>query len=62
MNKNADLDKYSDSEYSIKFNSRFVLISNLNFGKNVIIFGEENSSSTNAYNKKYIFYLLKAYV
>ena len=55
MNKNADLDKYSDSEYSIKFNSRFVLISNLNFGKNVIIFGVENSSSTNVDNKKYIF-------
>ena len=55
--KNAEPDKYSYSEYGIRFDSRSLfIIPNFDWDKNVIIFGVDNSSSTHTNNrKKYIF-------
>ena len=45
LTKNADLDKYKYSSYDIRFNSRSEFSwTNGNVGKNVIIFGIDNSS------------------
>ena len=52
--KNDNPDKYSNSGYGIRFDSRWIF-SILNFSdKNVIIFGVENSSSVHNDNKKKI--------
>ena len=49
MTKNADVDKYRYSGFNIGFNacSSFSLRNGSSFGKNVIIFGVDNSSSMN---------------
>ena len=53
LTRKAELDKCSYSEYDIGFNSRsHFVISNFDFGKNVIIFGVENTASTHGDNKK----------
>ena len=53
LNKNADPDKYSYSEYSIGFGSRSLfLFPNSDWGKNVVIFGVENSSSVHVDKRK----------
>ena len=53
QNQNADSDKYSYSAYNIRFNSHSLsLIQNFDFGKNVIIFGVDNSPSKHADNRK----------
>ena len=45
LTKNADSHKYSYSTYSIGFNSHSLfLIQKFYFGKNVLIFGVDNSS------------------
>ena len=51
--KNADPDKYVYSGYGIGFDScSFFLIPNFDWGKNVIIFGVDMSSSVHIDNKK----------
>ena len=59
LTKNADLDKYKYSSYGIGFDSRLViLLTDGSFGKNVIIFGADMSSSVHIDNKnKYILIL-----
>ena len=53
MTKNVDYDKYSYSGYGIKFTLRTLsLFLNFEFGKTVITFGVENSSSTHTNNRK----------
>ena len=54
MTKNADPDSYSYSRYGIGFNARgrSSLSEGSGFGKNVIIFGVDNSSSVHAGNRK----------
>ena len=54
MTKNADRDKYKYSGYRIRFDTRasFTLSDSSGFGKNVIIFGVNMSSSAHADNKK----------
>ena len=56
LTRNADPNKCSYSRYRIVFNSQsHFLVSNLDFGKNDIIFGAGNSSLTHIDNrKKYI--------
>ena len=53
LTKNADIDKYKYSGYGIGFDSKgsFTHPSG-GYGKNVIIFGANMSSSVHAYNKK----------
>ena len=51
--KNPDPDKHSYSGSSIRFHSRSIFsITNFNQGKNVVIFGVDNSSSANSDNKE----------
>ena len=53
MTKIADPDRYSNSGYGIGFSSQLpFLTSNFDFGKTVIIYGADNSSSTHLDNKK----------
>ena len=53
LTKNADPDKNSYSGYGIGFDSCSVFsILNFDWGKNVLIFGEDNSSSVHIDNKK----------
>ena len=51
LTKNSDPDKYSYSGFDIGFDSRFSSILN-SWGKNVTIFGVDNSSSVLDDNKK----------
>ena len=52
LTKNADLDKYKYSGYSIVFDSRSKFLFAVgSFGKNVIIFGADVSSSMHIDNK-----------
>ena len=52
ITKTADPNKYSYSEYEIGFGSRSLFsIPNFSWGKNVIIFGVDMSSSEHANNK-----------
>ena len=52
LTKNADLDKYKYSGYSVGFNSRSeFLFTDGSFGKNVITFGVDMSSSVHIDNK-----------
>ena len=52
LTKNADLDKYKYSSYSIGFDSRSeFLFTDGKFGRNVIIFGGDMSSSVHVNNK-----------
>ena len=65
LSKNANPGKYSYSWYGIGFDapSSFLLSVGGGFGKKVIIFAVENSSSAHADNrKKYIFILCKSMV
>ena len=61
ITKNADHNKYFYSRYGIRFDSRPLFsIPNFDWGKNVIIFGVDMSSSVHANNKKkYILILAK---
>ena len=53
LSKNADPDKCSYSEYGIEFDSCSLFSPpNLDWSKNAIIFGVENSSSVHIANKK----------
>ena len=54
LTKKVDSDKYSYSQYGIGFDSRgFFSLSDCSWlGKNVIIFGVDNSSSAHADNRK----------
>ena len=52
LTKNADLDKYKYSGYCIGYDSRLeYLVTDGSFGKNVIIFGADMSSSVHIDNK-----------
>ena len=51
LTKNAYPDKYYCSGYGVGFDSHLLLISNFDFGKN-IIFGANSSSLTHANNRK----------
>ena len=59
LTKNADLDKYKYTGYRIGFDSRSeFLFTDGSYGKNVIIFGADMSSSVDVDNKgKYILIL-----
>ena len=50
--KNADIDKYKYSEYGIGFDRRRMFSVGNGFGKNVIIFGADISSSVHLDNKR----------
>ena len=53
VTKNADKDIYGYSSYGIGFDAHsYFSLSNGEFGKNVIIFGVDNNSSTHDDNKK----------
>ena len=53
LTKNPDPDKYSYSGYGIGFDSRSLFsVPNFDCGKNVVIFGVDNSSSVHMYEKK----------
>ena len=53
LTKNANPDKYSYSGYGIGFNLQLhFLVSNFGFGRNIIIFGVDNGSSTRVDNRK----------
>ena len=53
LTKNADLDKYKYSGYSIGFDSRSEFsFKDGNMGKNVIIFGADMSASVDSDNKE----------
>ena len=54
MTEIADADKYFFSRYGIGFDTRqtFLLSDGSGFGKNVIIFGVNNSSSVQTDNKE----------
>ena len=53
LTKNADPDKYRYSDYGIGFHVRSQFsLSGSSWGKNVIIFGVDNSSSVHVDNKK----------
>ena len=60
LTKNSDPDKYSYSRYGIGFDARgtFPLSAGNGFGKNVTIFGVENSPSVHANLKKKIYQFL----
>ena len=52
LTKNADLDKYKYSDYNIGFDSHSeFLFADGSYGKNVIIFGADMSSSVHVDNK-----------
>ena len=61
LTKNIDLDKSFYSRYGIGFDVRslFSLPDGSDCGKNVILFGLDNSSSAHIYNKKDILLLGK---
>ena len=60
LTKNADIDKYRYSGYGIKFDRETSFLFGNDFGKNVIIFGVDMSSSTKIDNRnKYILILGK---
>ena len=51
--KNADLDKYVYSDYGTGFDSRLLFsLATFDWGKNLIIFGVDMSSSVHVHNKK----------
>ena len=53
LTKNIDPDKYSHSRYGIGFDSRSLLaVPNFDWGKNIVIFGVDNSSLVHIDNKK----------
>ena len=52
LTKNADIDKYRYSGYDIGFDRETSFSFNNDFGKNVIIFGVDMSSSTKVDNRK----------
>ena len=53
LNKNADTDKYGYSGYGIEFDARSQFsLPDGSWGKNIIIFGVDNSSSTHFDNRK----------
>ena len=53
LTKNADPNKYQYNGYGLGFDSRTIFsIPNFDWGKNVIIFGVDMSSSVHANNKK----------
>ena len=53
LTKNSDPDKYTYLGCGVGFDSRSLfLFSNFDFGKNVIIFGVDNISSTHTDNRK----------
>ena len=57
--KNADLDKYKYTGYGIGFDSRSeFLFTDGSYGKNIIIFGADVSSSVHADNKGKDFFIL----
>ena len=59
LTKNADIDKYKYSGYSIWFDMKGTLgFSAIGFGRNVIIFGADTSSSAHIDNKKKDFLVL----
>ena len=61
LTKNVDPDKKFYSEYGISFDARGTFsLQNSGFGKNVIIFSADKSSSLHVDNKKYILILGKA--
>ena len=52
LTKNADLDKYKYTGYGVGFDSRLkFLFTDRSYGKNVIIFGANTSSSVHVDNK-----------
>ena len=51
MTKNADIDKYKYSGYGIGFDRRNVYLFGNGFGRNVITFGVDMSSSVHVDNK-----------
>ena len=52
LTKNPDIDKYKYSGYVIRFDRRGEFSFGDGFGQNVIIFGEDMSSSVHANNKR----------
>ena len=56
--KNADFDKYNHSGYGNGFGARgdFSLSDGIGFGRNVIIFGANMSSSVHVDNRKKIYF------
>ena len=58
LTKNADIDKYKYSGYSIGFDRGGEFSFGNRLGKNCIIFGADLSSSSHANNKKNIFLFL----
>ena len=52
LTKNADIDKYKYSGYSIGFDSKREFSFGNGFGRNCIILGADMSSSSHANNKK----------
>ena len=52
LTKNADIDKYGHSGYGIEFDRETSFLFGNDFGKNVIIFGADMSSSTKIHNRK----------
>ena len=53
LTKNADLDKYKYTGYGIAFYSRSeFLFTDRSYGKNVIVFGADMSSSVHVDNKR----------
>ena len=56
LTKIAGPDKYSNSGCDVGFHSRLIFLTSIfDFGKNVIIYGVDNSSSARTDNKKIIF-------
>ena len=56
MLKNSDKEKYVYSRYRITFDSRGFLSFDNDTARNVIIFGDDNSSSSHADNRKNNFF------
>ena len=54
LNKNPDLDKCFYLGYGIGFDSRSIFLIIISWGKNVVIFGVNNSSSVHTDNNKKI--------
>ena len=60
LTKNNDRDKYADSDFSIGFDVPLQFLwSDSSWGKSVVIFGVDNSSSVHVDNKKKISFLVK---
>ena len=59
LEENADIDKWKYFGYGIGFDRSWIFSLASGFGKNIIIFGADMSSSEHVDNKKkYIFYFL----